>query len=174
MKRRILVIVVVALVLFLFYHGARIYLIEAIMPAPREGAEAYHYTHPDGAKLSFFFLPKYRLIIAYVSADSKCFQLLDQTNRAGRRVFGNVYYLEGSGVFFHYLRAPEGYKPYLYKLTTISTVGTCEEFPQKGAETNLVLFRRDRSLIYYGKELRRQDAPDMQAIQGLLHVLEER
>ncbi len=174
MKRKIFVILVGTLVVFIFYHGARIYLIEAIMPAPREGAEAYHYTHSDGAKLSFFFLPKYQLIIAYVSNDSKCFQLLQQTNRAGRKVFGNFYYLEGSGTFFDYLRAPEGYTPYIYKLKTVSTVGTCEDFPQKGAETNLTIFRRDGSLIYYGKELRRQDAPDMQAIRGLLQVLEGR
>ena len=174
MKHRILAVLAVAMVLFFIYHGARIYLIEAIMPAPREGAEVYHYTHPDGATLSFFFLPKYRLIFAYMSKDSMCFQLFQQTNRAGRRVFGNIYYLEGSGTFFDYLRTPEGYEPYLYKLKTVSTVGTCEEFPQKGAERNLTLFRRDGSLIYYGKELRRQDAPDMQAIRGLLQVLEER
>lgn len=173
MKRRILTFIVAALVLFLLYHGARIYLIESIMPAPREGAEAYLYTDPDGTGLSFFFLPKYRLIIAYVSAESKCFQLLEQTNRAGRKVVGNIFYLEGSGTFFDYLSAPEGYQPYLYKLKTLSTLGTCEEFAQKDSETNLILFRRAGNLIYYGKELKRQEAPNIQAIQGLLDLLEK-
>lgn len=156
--------------IFVFYHGARIYLLEATKPAPREGAEVYHYTHQDGSSLSIIFLPKYRVIITYENQDYFCFQLYKQTNKVGRRVFGDVYYLEDSGVFFDYLRAPEDYKPILYKLKTVSIVGTCDEFPQIGTETNLVLFHRDKSLLYYGNELFRQYTSDMEVIEELLNL----
>ena len=171
MKQKIYKIIGGVLAVFIFCFYVHIFLLEATLLPPKDGAELYSYTHSDGTRISLFFLPKDQLIIAYGSDDSMCFQLLQQRNRSGRIILGNFYYLEGSESLFDFLRAPDGYTPYLYELEALSTLGVCEKFPKTGSETKLILHHKKGSLIYYGKELKHQKDIDEEAIQELLKVL---
>ncbi len=160
--------------IFILYHGARIYLVEVIRPSPREGAEVFNYSDSQGT-MSIIFLPKYKIIMATMVDDIKCSQLLSQTNRGGRKVVGNFYYLEGSGLIFDYVVSPEGYEPYLYKFETLATIGeNCNDLPAVGEHTRLILYRNKGQLIYYDKEFEKQEDPNLNSLWNLQKLLEDR
>lgn len=171
--KHVRIIVLWAVVLFLLYHAVRIYLVTAVKPPPRGGAEVYRYADGSGHNMAFFFLPDHKIIIAFENQGKHCYQFIDQTNHAGRKLFGDFYYLEDSGVFLDYLKAPSGYKPFLYELKTLSVVGdVCEDFPKIGKETRLILYFGEERLIYYDKTFTMDASPNLSRVNELLEILE--
>ena len=111
--------------LFIVYQAVRIFVIEATLPSPKEGAEVFvsHFR-----EMYVIFLPKYKMItmVRYDDSAVLCAQLLDQTNRAGRKIVGDFYYLEDRYALidiFPFVPAPEGYTPYNYEMEVLSTLG---------------------------------------------------
>ncbi len=118
-------IVLWCLGLFIVYQAVRIFVIEATLPSPKEGAEVF-VSHFRG--MYVIFLPKYKIItmVRYDDSAVLCAQLLDQTNRAGRKIVGDFYYLEDRYALidiFPFVPAPEGYTPYNYEMEVLSTLG---------------------------------------------------
>ena len=185
-------ILIGSLVAFLVYHGGRIFLIEATRISPADGAEVFVSNFP--VSMAIIFLPRYE-IITIVKYDSEtCVQLLDQTNRVGRKVVGDFYYLEDPNAIidlFPFVPSPKGYEPCLYEMEVISTLGqgkNCDDaLLPIGTKIEVIMHHKgdrlitdrykgelfDRQIYYPDSHIDffREEMPNLSSVSGLYLAL---
>ena len=120
------------------------------------------------------------------SGFSNCSQLLSQTNRGGRKIVGNFYYLEKPSAIidlFPFAISEDGFTPFLYEMEVISheksleIIGVdCDNFlvPIGGKIETIMLHSEDgNSLIYLEEKLEKDKDPSEEWITTVYKILEK-